>query len=75
MLVNLKANDKSYGTTYNVEYKMGNGKYMTFSGELDNVDGDAFWFRIDGCVSKFSQERVVWMMPVMDRKIVRQGGS
>jgi hypothetical protein len=63
-LNSLPENDTSFDFIYNVEFTQGNGKYMTFTAKLENVDADSFWFRREGAIMKVSQDRVEWMMPM-----------
>ena len=63
-LYHLESTDKSIGTEYNIEFKWANEKIHTFSGTLENVDKESFWFRVDGCISKLNQDRIIWMLPV-----------
>ena len=67
MLYHLDKTDKSIGTKYNIEYICGNGKHNTFSGILQNIDNESFWFEVDGCISKIKQEIIVWMLPIIEK--------
>ena len=53
-------NSAILGKIYNVEFKWGNGRLDTFSGRLENIDDEYFWF-IDsknGALNMIKKERV-----------------
>jgi len=68
MLQNLKNDDISYNTEYNVEYEWGSGRRDTFSGILENVGDDSFWFRVEEAICKIKQSQVILMIPMPIRK-------
>ena len=65
MLRNLKNDDESYNWIYNVDVRFKNSnKTATFSGKLENVDSDKFWFLVNGAIACVNQEDIVLLLPV-----------
>lgn len=63
--------ESSMGKLYNVEFKMGNGEYQTFSGKLINTKGEYFGFEVDGYLAWLHRDRLIWMLPVYERESVK----
>lgn len=61
MITSVKPESPIWGKVYNVEFEWGNGKTDTFSGVLENIDDQYFWFTdLDsGALNVIRKERVI----------------